>query len=115
MARELCSEVAADGRQVTHVGVVVRTRSFFTQVKTGKLSQVTADPEIVRRVRGQYWHASRSSVPYGCSGCGWIWSCRLPTRRLMLGLSHDGGAPRRSPRCTRAWSLPTRRARLTST
>jgi len=47
MARELCSEVAADGRRVTHVGVVVRTRSFFTQVKTGKLSQVTTDPEIV--------------------------------------------------------------------
>jgi DNA polymerase-4 len=47
MARELCSEVAADGRHVTHVGVVVRTRSFFTQVKTGKLPQVTTDPEIV--------------------------------------------------------------------
>jgi DNA polymerase-4 len=47
MARELCSEVAADGRHVTHVGVVVRTRSFFTQVKTGKLSRVTTDPEIV--------------------------------------------------------------------
>jgi DNA polymerase-4 len=47
MARELCAEIAADGRQVTHVGVTVRTRSFFTQVKTGKLPEVTTDPEIV--------------------------------------------------------------------
>ena len=47
MARELCEEIKADGRQVTHVGVTVRTRSFFTQVKTGKLPEVTTDPEIV--------------------------------------------------------------------
>jgi nucleotidyltransferase/DNA polymerase involved in DNA repair len=32
--RELCAEIRAAGRQVTHVGVTVRTRSFFTQVKT---------------------------------------------------------------------------------
>jgi DNA polymerase IV len=47
MARELCEETTADGRQVTHVGVTVRTRSFFTQVKTGKLPEVTTDPEVV--------------------------------------------------------------------
>jgi DNA polymerase IV len=28
IARELCAEIKADGRQVTHVGVTVRTRSF---------------------------------------------------------------------------------------
>ncbi len=47
MASELCEEIKADGRQVTHVGVTVRTRSFFTQVKTSKLPDVTTDPRIV--------------------------------------------------------------------
>jgi DNA polymerase-4 len=47
MARELTVEVSADGRLVTHVGVTVRTRSFFTQVKTGKLPEATTDPGIV--------------------------------------------------------------------
>ncbi len=47
LAREVCAEVFADGRVVTHVGVVVRTASFFTQVKTGKLAAPTADPEPV--------------------------------------------------------------------
>jgi DNA polymerase-4 len=47
MARELCEEITAGGRQATHVGVTVRTRSFFTQVKTGKLPEVTTDPEVV--------------------------------------------------------------------
>jgi DNA polymerase IV len=47
MARELCAEVAADGRRVTHVGVTVRTRTFFTQVKTGKLPETTTDPDVV--------------------------------------------------------------------
>jgi DNA polymerase-4 len=47
MARDLCAEIKAAGRQVTHVGVTVRTRSFFTQVKTAKLPEVTTDPEIV--------------------------------------------------------------------
>jgi len=48
MARDLCAAIKAEGRQVTHVGVTVRTRSFFTQVKTGKLPEVTTDPEIVQ-------------------------------------------------------------------
>jgi DNA polymerase IV len=47
MARGLCAEIVADGRQATHVGVTVRTRSFFTQVKTGKLPEVTSDPDVV--------------------------------------------------------------------
>ena len=47
MARQLCAEVAADGRQVTHVGVVVRTRTFFTRVLTGKLPEITTDPDVV--------------------------------------------------------------------
>jgi DNA polymerase-4 len=47
MARKLCEEIKADGRQATHVGVTVRTRSFFTQVKTGKLPEVTTDPKII--------------------------------------------------------------------
>jgi DNA polymerase-4 len=47
MVRELCAEIRADGRQVTHVAVTVRTRSFFTQVKTCKLLEVTTDPRIV--------------------------------------------------------------------
>ncbi|MGH3339507.1 MAG: DNA polymerase IV, partial [Propionibacteriaceae bacterium] len=47
MARELAVEVSTDGRQVARVGVTVRTQTFFTQVKTGKLPEVTTDPEIV--------------------------------------------------------------------
>ena len=47
MARELTVEVGADGRLVTHVGVTVRTKTFFTQVKTGKLPEITSDPDIV--------------------------------------------------------------------
>ena len=49
MARELAVEVSTDGRQVTHVGVTVRTHTFFTQVKTGKLAEVTTDPDIVEQ------------------------------------------------------------------
>jgi DNA polymerase IV len=47
MARELCADIKADGRQVTRVGVTVRTRSFFTQVKTIKLLEATTDPGVV--------------------------------------------------------------------
>ena len=32
-----------EGRTVTHVGVIVRTSSFFTQVKTGKLPTTAAE------------------------------------------------------------------------
>ena len=47
LTREVCAEVFADGRTATHVGVVVRTASFFTQVKTGKLADPTTDPDRV--------------------------------------------------------------------
>jgi DNA polymerase-4 len=47
LTREVCAEVFAEGRTATHVGVVVRTASFFTQVKTGKLAQPTTEPEPV--------------------------------------------------------------------
>ena len=47
MARELCAEISADGRQATHVGITIRTRTFFTQVKTGKLPAATVDPDVV--------------------------------------------------------------------
>ncbi len=58
IARELCAEVAAEQRSVTHVGIVVRTASFFTAVKTGKLSEPTTDPGLVaetaRRVLSRF-------------------------------------------------------------
>jgi DNA polymerase IV len=58
MARELTAEVRAGGREVTHVGVTVRTRTFFTQIKTGKLPETTTDPDIVeagaRRVLSRF-------------------------------------------------------------
>jgi DNA polymerase-4 len=58
MARELTAEVTADGRLVTHVGVTVRTKTFFTQIKTGKLPEPTTDPDIVeagaRRVLARF-------------------------------------------------------------
>ena len=47
MARELCGEVAADGRLVTHVGLVVRTATFYTSVKTGVLPAPTTDPDVI--------------------------------------------------------------------
>ncbi|HET9562113.1 MAG TPA: DNA polymerase IV [Propionibacteriaceae bacterium] len=47
MARELCADIKADGRQVARVAVTVRTRSFFTQVKTIKLLQATTEPGVV--------------------------------------------------------------------
>jgi DNA polymerase IV len=58
MARELAVLVRADGRQVTHVGITVRTHTFFTQVKTGKLPETTTDPDAVeagaRRVLSRF-------------------------------------------------------------
>ncbi|HWI01789.1 MAG TPA: DNA polymerase IV [Propionibacteriaceae bacterium] len=58
LARDLCVEITKDGRQATHVGVTVRTRTFFTQVKTGKLPEATTDEDIVeagaRQVLGRF-------------------------------------------------------------
>jgi DNA polymerase-4 len=47
LARDLCVEITKDGRRATHVGVTVRTRTFVTQVKTGKLPEATTDKDIV--------------------------------------------------------------------
>lgn len=47
LARELCAEIVAESRAATHVGVIVRTATFFTQVKTGKLPSVSTDPDVV--------------------------------------------------------------------
>ena len=47
MARELTVEVAGEGRTVVRVGVKVRTASFFTRTKTGKLPEPTTDPDAV--------------------------------------------------------------------
>jgi DNA polymerase IV len=58
MARDLCAEITNDGRRATHVGVTVRTRTFFTQVKTGKLPEPTTDKDVVeagaRRVLARF-------------------------------------------------------------
>jgi DNA polymerase-4 len=40
---DVCRAVFAEGRSVTHVGVIVRTSTFFTQVKTGKLATPAAE------------------------------------------------------------------------
>jgi DNA polymerase-4 len=48
LATEVTQAVVADGRQVTHVGVKVRTASFFTRSKVGKLRDgPTTDPGVV--------------------------------------------------------------------
>ncbi|HEY5980760.1 MAG TPA: DNA polymerase IV [Microlunatus sp.] len=43
LTEDVCGTVFADGRTVTHVGVIVRTSTFFTQVKTGKLPATAAE------------------------------------------------------------------------
>ncbi len=50
LAREVARSVVADGRVVTHVGVKLRTATFFTRTRTGKLPQPTTDPEEVARM-----------------------------------------------------------------
>ncbi len=47
LTRDVCAEVFAAGRAASHVGVVVRTASFFTQVKTGKLAEPTTETDRV--------------------------------------------------------------------
>jgi DNA polymerase-4 len=50
LAREVTSSVVADGRIVTHVAVKLRTASFFTRTRTGKLPAPTTDPDDVARM-----------------------------------------------------------------
>lgn len=47
LTEDVCAEVFLLGRTATHVAVIVRTASFFTQVKTGKLPTPTTDPSLV--------------------------------------------------------------------
>jgi DNA polymerase-4 len=50
LAREVTRSVVAEGRIVTHVAVKVRTASFFTRTRSGKLPEPTTDPEEVARM-----------------------------------------------------------------
>ncbi|HEX7133860.1 MAG TPA: DNA polymerase IV, partial [Iamia sp.] len=48
LARAVAEEVVADGRQVTHVAVKIRTASFWTRTKIAKLADgPTTDPAVV--------------------------------------------------------------------
>ena len=47
MASAVTGEVVAAGRVVTHVAVKLRTSTFFTRTKIGKLPEPTTDPEAV--------------------------------------------------------------------
>jgi DNA polymerase-4 len=47
MAREVTESVVAEGRIVTHVAIKVRTSTFFTRTKSGKLPEPTTDPDAV--------------------------------------------------------------------
>jgi DNA polymerase-4 len=52
LAREVTATVVAEGREVTHVAVKVRTPTFFTRSKITKLPEATTDPEeVVRAAR----------------------------------------------------------------
>ena len=48
LAQEVCQEVFAEGRVATHVAVVVRTSTFYTRVRTGKLPEPTREPAVVQ-------------------------------------------------------------------
>jgi DNA polymerase-4 len=50
LATEATESVVAEGRQVTHVAVKVRTPTFFTRTKISKLPAATTDPSEVVRV-----------------------------------------------------------------
>ena len=47
MAREVTDAVVAEGRQVTHVAVKVRTATFFTRTKISKVAEPTIDGDEV--------------------------------------------------------------------
>ncbi len=48
LADDVSAEVFGEGRTAFRVGVTVRTSTFFTRIKTGKLAAPTTDPEAVR-------------------------------------------------------------------
>lgn len=47
MAKEVTDEVVTNGRVVTHVAIKLRTSTFFTRTKIGKLPAPTTDPDAV--------------------------------------------------------------------
>jgi DNA polymerase-4 len=47
LAREVAESVVGEGRIVTHVAVKVRTSTFFTRTRSGKLPRPTTDPQAV--------------------------------------------------------------------
>jgi DNA polymerase-4 len=49
LATAVTESVVAEGRQVTHVAVKVRTATFFTRTKISKLPEPTTDPAAVAR------------------------------------------------------------------
>jgi DNA polymerase-4 len=52
LATEVTESVVAEGRQVTHVAIKVRSATFFTRTKISKLPEPTSDPaEVVRMAR----------------------------------------------------------------
>jgi len=47
LAEEVTASVADLGRRITHVGVKMRTASFFTRTRSGKLAEPTSDATVV--------------------------------------------------------------------
>ncbi len=47
LAEEVTASVADLGRPVTHVAVKLRTATFFTRTRSGKLTEPTTDPAVV--------------------------------------------------------------------
>jgi DNA polymerase-4 len=52
LATEVTESVVAEGRQVTHVAIKVRSATFFTRTKISKLPEPTTDPTEVVRMAG---------------------------------------------------------------
>ena len=50
VSAEVFDPVSGEGRPATHVGVTVRTSTFFTRHKTAKLPSPTVDPAEIRRM-----------------------------------------------------------------
>jgi DNA polymerase-4 len=48
LADDVSAEVFGHGRTGTHVGVTVRTSTFFTRVKTAKLAAPSTDAAVIR-------------------------------------------------------------------
>jgi DNA polymerase-4 len=47
LAEEVTASIAGLGRRITHVAVKIRTATFFTRSKIGKLPEPTSDPAVV--------------------------------------------------------------------